>query len=398
MTTLTARRATLTGMNLTLLLTLAHSINDAFTNVLPVFLPTLQLRFGVGEAALAVLVAIVSLSANVLQPFVGAFADHWGRRRAAALGIMAASVLMSFVAVAPNFWSLVFILAVGGLGSAVFHPAAASMARNTGAPKSLSMSFFAAGGGIGTAIMPVVVLSVIRSYGIQYVPFLAIVGVLFGLALFLFTPRQAQPTTTARPRAFDLALFTGPVGLLATVGIFRAVAFISFTNAMPLYLVSVRGYAADAGILGWTLTFYSAASAFGGVLAGLSEPYLGRRPIIVGSMLLAIPALAATLLLPAGTVGYFIAVILSGMLPNCSIPLLVVSAQDLAPHAVATASGMLMGFTWGIAGVLYIGFGSLQELIGLVPAISAGFAFLLPAALLAHRVLKRNEAAQARSV
>jgi hypothetical protein len=57
-----------------------------------------------------------------------------------------------------------------------------------------------------------------------------------------------------------------------------------------------------------------------------------------------------------------------------------------------------MGFTWGIAGVLYIGFGSLQELIGLVPAISAGFAFLLPAALLAHRVLKRNEAAQARSV
>jgi FSR family fosmidomycin resistance protein-like MFS transporter len=393
MTTLTARRATLTGMKLTLLLTFAHAVNDAFTNVLPVFLPTLQLRFGVGEAALAVLVAVISLSANVMQPFVGALADRWGRRRTAALGLMTGAVLMSFMAVAPNFWSLVFILAVGGLGSAIFHPSGASMARATGAPRSLSMSLFAAGGGVGSAVMPVVVLAVIRSYGIGYVPLLAVIGVLVGLTLFLFTPRQVQPTGTARPRMFDAKLFAGPVGMLATVGIFRAISFISFTNAMPLYLVNVRGHAADAGILGWTLTCYSAASALGGVLAGLSEPLLGRRPIIVGSMLLALPALAATLLLPSGSVGYFVAVALAGMLTNCSIPLLVVSAQDLAPHAVATASGMLMGFTWGVAGVLYIGFGSLQEMIGLVPAISAGFAFLLPAALLAWTVLKRNEAA-----
>jgi FSR family fosmidomycin resistance protein-like MFS transporter len=391
MTTLTARRATLTGMKLTLLLTFAHTVNDAFTNVLPVFLPTLQLRFGVGEAALAVLVAVISLSANVLQPFVGALADHWGRRRTAALGLMTGSVLMSFMAVAPNFWSLVFILAVGGLGSAIFHPSGASMARSTGAPRSLSMSLFAAGGGVGSAIMPVVVLAVIRSYGIEYVPFLAVIGVLTGLTLFVFTPRQSQPQGVSRPRMFDAQLFMGPVGLLAGAGIFRAVAFISFTNAMPLYLVNVRGYAPDAGILGWTLTFYSASSALGGVLAGLSEPHLGRRPIIVGSMLLALPALAATLLLPSGSAGYFIAVALAGMLTNCSIPLLVVSAQDLAPHAVATASGMLMGFTWGIAGVLYIGFGSLQELIGLVPAISVSFAFLLPAALLSWFVLTRNE-------
>lgn len=386
------RRASLTGLNLTLLLTIAHSTNDAFTNVLPVFLPALQLRFGVGEAVLAVLVAVISFSANVLQAFMGAFVDGWGRRRAAALALMIGSALLSFIAVAPNFWSLLFILAVGGLGSAIFHPAAASMARSTGAPISLSMSLFAAGGSVGTAVMPVVVLAVVRAYGMEYVPYLGVAGLLVGLALFAFTPRQSQPERAARPRPFDPQLFAGPVGLLAGAGILRAIAFISFTNAMPLYLANVRGFAADAGVIGWTLTCYNAASAIGVTLAGFIEPRLGRRRIVVGSMLLAVPVLLGTLALPAGTPPYYAAVLLAGLLTNCCVPLLVVSAQDLAPHAVATASGMLMGFTWGIAGVLYIGFGAVQELVGLVPALAGGFLFLLPAALLAHAVLERNEA------
>jgi len=80
------------------------------------------------------------------------------------------------------------------------------------------------------------------------------------------------------------------------------------------------------------------------------------------------------------------------MLTNASVPLLVVSAQDIAPHAVGTASGMLMGFTWGIAGVAYIGFGAVQAWLGLVPALVASFAFLWPAAALSGVVLVRQRA------
>src|SRR5690606_515962 len=152
------RRATLSGLSLTFLLTLSHSANDAFANVLPVFLPSIQSRLGLGEAVLAVAVAVISLSSNVLQPFFGGFVDRWGRRRSAALGLIVGSVLMGFVSVVGSVWSLFFILAVGGLGSAVFHPAAASLARDTGARRGLSMSLFASGGSLGTAVMPVVLL------------------------------------------------------------------------------------------------------------------------------------------------------------------------------------------------------------------------------------------------
>lgn len=388
-------RAALSGIQLSLLIAFSHSTNDAFSNVLPVFLPTLQARFGLGEAILAVLVAVISTSSNVMQPFFGGFVDRWGRRRTAALALIIGSTLMGFISVAPNVWSLFFILAVGGLGSAIYHPAAAAMARNTGAAKGISMSLFAAGGAIGSAIMPVAVLAVVRSFGAQYVPFMSIVGIAVGVVLFLLTPEQERSSvpTGTRAKLLDTSLLSGPVGLLAAAGILRAMAFITFTNGMPLYLSLSRGFAPDAQAIGLTLSLYSASSATGSILAGFLEPRIGRIALVSGSMLLALPFLAGVLLVDAGGLGYYLCVMLAGFFTNLSIPILVISAQDLAPNAVAAASGLLMGFTWGIAGVIYIAFGALQEAVGLQPAIAFGFSFLIPAAAVAAYVLRRNAAA-----
>jgi FSR family fosmidomycin resistance protein-like MFS transporter len=53
---------------------------------------------------------------------------------------------------------------------------------------------------------------------------------------------------------------------------------------------------------------------------------------------------------------------------------------------------MLMGLTWGVAGVLYLGLGALQELIGVNGAMAVSFLTLIPGALVAWRVLQRNRA------
>ncbi len=73
---------------------------------------------------------------------------------------------------------------------------------------------------------------------------------------------------------------------------------------------------------------------------------------------------------------------------------MVVTAQDAAPHAVATASGMMMGLTWGTAGVLYLGVGAIQEAIGMQAAMWISIIPLVPGALIAYRVVKRLGAAQ----
>ena len=392
MTTRT-QRAALTGSSLALLLTLSHAANDAFTNILPVFLPILQDRFSLGEAALATFVAVISISSNVLQPVMGAVSDRWGRRRSAALGLIIGSVLMSFLAVVPSVPLLFVLLAIGGLGSAIYHPSAVSMARSVGERKGLSVAFFTSGGPLGSAVAPLVVLAVIREFGIEYVPWLAVVGVVLGVLLWVYAPQQAKVVGKERPKLFDLNLLVGPVGLLAAAGIMRSLAFISFTNAMPLWLVNVKGFAADAPVIGWTLFVYGAAAAAGVLLSGGLEEHLGRRFLITGSMVVALPLLLGTLFMPPGSFLYYLLVALAGAFTNAAIPLLVVSAQDLAPHAVASASGMLMGFTWGIAGVIYIGFGALQEAVGITPALGVSYLFLVPAALLALYVLSRHRGA-----
>jgi len=372
-----------------LLLASSHAMNDAFSNLLPAFLPTLQAQFGLGETFLAILVAVISFSSNVLQAFAGVVADRWGRRRAAAVGLIAGSVLMSFIPVVPTVWALILVLAIGGLGSALFHPAAASMARMAAKRKGLALGLFTSGGPLGSAIMPVVALWLLRNYGPEAIPWLSVLGITLGIALFVLAPQQTPPDRATRPKFFDLSLFMGPVGLLAVAGILRAVSYISFMNAMPLVLVNIHGIERDGLLIGYTLAVFQIAASVGVIASGALEPRLGRRFLVVGAMLLGFPAFVGSLFVAPGSLAFYALIAVAGFMNNAPIPLLVVSAQDFAPNAVATASGMLMGFTWGIAGIAYIGFGGLQEAFGLIPALLMGFSFLLPAAGLSAYVLTR---------
>jgi len=127
-------------------------------------------------------------------------------------------------------------------------------------------------------------------------------------------------------------------------------------------------------------------------VAGALSARLPRRSLIVASMLVALPALLLVLAVPPGGLGYYLLVILAGASANASVPLLIVSAQDLAPGSMGAATGMLMGFTWGTAGVLYMLEGVLQQFLGLTPAMVIAFLGLVPAALLAFAVLSRNRA------
>ena len=88
---------------------------------------------------------------------------------------------------------------------------------------------------------------------------------------------------------------------------------------------------------------------------------------------------------------YFAAIALAGMLVNAAFPLLIVAAQERAPRSEATASGILMGLSVGIAGVLYVAIGWLQQVVGFTAAMSVGYFALIPAALVSLRVIVRPE-------
>ncbi|RIH90562.1 hypothetical protein Mterra_00357 [Calidithermus terrae] len=55
-------------------------------------------------------------------------------------------------------------------------------------------------------------------------------------------------------------------------------------------------------------------------------------------------------------------------------------------------SSMLMGLTVGLAGLLYVGVGRLQEVVGMAPAMALSYLALLPAALLARAAVDGRRA------
>ncbi|MDQ3398168.1 MAG: MFS transporter [Deinococcota bacterium] len=389
--TASARRTFLTGSSLTAFLTFTHTTNDSFTSMLAALLPTLQSRFALTETVLALLVAVLAFSSSVTQPFFGAVADRLGRRLVGSLGVIMSSCLLSLMGVAPTVWLLFGLLLVGGLGSAAFHPSGTSMVRTAGGEKnkSLTVAIFSGGGTLGLALGPVVTLFIVANYGLEFTPWLMLPGLVLGVMMYLIVPPQERAAKDKRPKLFDPGLFVGPVGILCLSGILRSMSWVTFTAAMPLWLVSSYGIARDAPLIGWTLAAFSIGAGIGGILSGMFGWRLGRQFLITGTMLLAMPAVFLLFLLPPGSSLYFAAVFVAGALVNGGLPLMIVSAQDLAPHAMATASGMLMGFTWGTAGVLYIGIGRLQESIGLTGAMSLSYLMMIPGAALAFYVLKK---------
>ena len=380
---------------LVILFALVHVVSDAVTNMLSALLPTLQKQFSLSETVLALLVAALSFSALVTQPLFGALADRVGHRRIAALGVIFNAILFSLIGIVPNVYVLFGLILVGGLGSAALHPAMASMARTAGGSKpELAVGLFSAGGTLGIAVGPIIIMTVLANFGLSVTPWLMIPGILFGILMFISSPVEERNTMNTSRKFIDLSLIAGPVGLLALTGILSNVAFVTFTSAMPLWLVHSHGVSYDSTLIGWTLSAFSLAAALGGVAGGMISSRLGAKRLIVISSLLALLPLNAIFFLIPGSVSYFVMVVLAGALINAGMPLLIVSAQDLSPKNAATASGMLMGFSAGIAGLIYVGIGRMQMTMGLVPAMSIGYLALIAAGVSAVIAFKSRQPAE----
>jgi FSR family fosmidomycin resistance protein-like MFS transporter len=173
---------------------------------------------------------------------------------------------------------------------------------------------------------------------------------------------------------------------------FSALAFITFTGSIPLWLVHEHSYRPDAVVIGWTLSTFAFAGGLGSILGGFLAPRLGPVLTIVGAFLLTLCPLFAVIASEPETALYFVAIALAGILIFVPVPALIIIAQEFVPGAPATASGMVLGLGSALAGIAYIVLGRVQEAVGLTNGILIGFSMVVPAALVALVVLLRGAA------
>jgi FSR family fosmidomycin resistance protein-like MFS transporter len=116
--------------------------------------------------------------------------------------------------------------------------------------------------------------------------------------------------------------------------------------------------------IGVFFTAMLALGAIGSIFISSASRRLGKRSLILGSILAGVPfALAGILLLPSPLGGALL--ILSGAIFTVSNPILLLFAQAYAGGSPAVASSLIMGVSWGAAGLLMMPFGGIGEAIGM---------------------------------
>jgi FSR family fosmidomycin resistance protein-like MFS transporter len=379
------RPGVLGGTTLAAFLAFVHMSNDAVTAILGALLPTVQLRFNASSTLLALIVATYSVASSVTQPLLGALAEKKGLRLIGAIGVLFAAVFLGLFPVATSLTGVFVLLTVGGMGAAAVHPVGTTVA---GAPaasnRTLGIGLFTTGGMIGFALGPVLILHIVSRYGVGRTPWLMVPGIVLSILVFALLP-VFEPHRRFSA-ALGFARLRGSLGLLTVASALTSVAFLTFTSSLPIWLVRVHGVPTNSSLIGWTLAVFSLSAGVGALLGGFLAPRVGRRIVLIGSLVVAVAPLALVLHCEPGSVPYFVSAGLAGMLIYTGSPVKVVVAQDLAPKEPASASGVVLGVGMGIAGLLYVGVGQVQELVGINAGILVGFGMLIVAAAVASTV------------
>jgi FSR family fosmidomycin resistance protein-like MFS transporter len=368
----------------TLLLAGTHVLVDGFGNIYAPLLPLLVPKLGLSLAAVGTLQMCFQLANSVTQLGFGAIADRWRPRVLLRAGPILAIVALTMIGLAPNVWTLAAILVLGGLGGAAFHPPAAALVhRYGGARTGYAMSFHISAGAIGQALAPLLFAPFASRFGLVATPLL----MLPPLAAFAFLLPAVPPLTRLQEHRESRGLtalkpYRKPLTLLYLIVVLRTLTSLSFGTFMTVMLTRQGMSVSAAGV---AAAVYMFASSIGGFIGGPVADAWGPRRVIIISLLGAVPFLVTA---PFFTGWSFVAIVAcGGFLLQSTLPVNVTFGQTIAPIGAATVSSLMMGFAWGMGGIIVplVGlaadrFGIERTLVGMafIPLVAALLAVPLP--------------------
>lgn len=360
-----------------LLLALGHLFGDFYAVLLIPLIQDFREAFALSVTAVTVLVNVASLSNSMLQPVAGHFLERFDQKRVFALGLLVATVLLSCIGLAPGPVWLGVLLALGGVGVALFHPSGAVLtSRFAGARRGLAMSVYANGGALGIALAPLAISLMLLRWTHQMSWIFMPLGLAMAAAIFWFIPTTPSPIRP--PKLPNWRSLVHPdsrsVWLVFASVVLRSLVVVSVTSLVVIYSAEKGWSKSDGRFL---LTAFLLSCAVGGAVGGYVSDYLERRRLMLAACFLGfLPLLAAWQVSYAGTLLLLVA---GGGILSLSTPVYIVVAQELRPGHASAMSGVMMGLAWSVSVFLLIPFGTLADLTNTATALRAS-SLLLPIA------------------
>ena len=151
-----------------LYLSLGHFVTDLYPGFLPALLPLLIEKFHFSFTRASLLAMFMGFSTSLTQPVFGYLSDKLGGRWLIIIGPAVGGLCLSLVGLANSYVFLIFLLILGGLGVASYHPEAAALSASlSGRQRTLGMSLFMLGGNLGVGVGPFLILGITLSLGLE---------------------------------------------------------------------------------------------------------------------------------------------------------------------------------------------------------------------------------------
>jgi FSR family fosmidomycin resistance protein-like MFS transporter len=365
---------------------LIHFIGDFFQSFVRPLLPVLADKFTLSLTQVGLITGISTFMAFLIQPIFGYLADRYKTRVILLIGSLVGAVCIPQVGIAPYFEVVLLLIALGSIGSAIYHPTAAGMVSvYAGRRSGLSMSLFGLGGTLGFTIGPIALAGYVTFIGLHRLPIMTLAGLFVVGILFILMPASSDGGHTQRNLIGSLRESIGavwkPIMLIWSIAVSRAFVEQALLTFIPV-LTASEGHSLVS--VGGIVSLFTVGGSVSAIVCGHLVDRIGFRPIYFFSFALSSPFILL-FIHGAGWVLYLIAFVSGFLLLATLFPALAL-AQQVAPKGRSLVSSIVMGLTLGTAGVLMPLAGRMADAFGMRTILSF-IAFIPMAALLLIRYL-----------
>ncbi len=346
----------------------SHFLNDTMQSLIPSVYPILKANYALDFAQIGLITLAFQFTASLLQPVIGAFTDKRPQPFSLAIGMSSTFLGLLLLSIAHSYAVILIAAAMIGLGSAVFHPESARIARlASGGRFGMAQSVFQVGGNAGTALGPLLAALIVVPFGQPSIAWFSTIAFLAILVLWRigvwYKPLVAARKVVAKPhphapgRRRVLAALVVLVALLFSKHMYMA----SLSSYYTFYLIEKFHVSTQTAQL--FLFIFLASVAAGVFFGGPLGDRFGRRYVIWFSILGALPF---TLALPyVGLTASAVLTMFIGFILASATSAIIVFAQELVPHRLGMISGLFFGFAFGIGGVGAAALGEFADRYGI---------------------------------
>jgi FSR family fosmidomycin resistance protein-like MFS transporter len=336
-------------------ISLCHGLNDLLQSVLPAVYPLLKETYLLDFGQIGLITFANTATASLLQPFVGTFTDRRPRPFSLPIGMSFTLCGIVLLAIAPTYGSILFAVALVGVGSSIFHPESSRVARlASGGRHGFAQAFFQVGGNAGQSMGPLLAAFIVLPRGQRSIAWFALAA-LTAIVILTDVSRwyrahlvaNANRVKTIVSHGISAVRVRASLVILVLLVFSKNVYLASLTTFYTFYLIGKFGVSVRSAQL--YLFVLLAATAAGTFFGGPIGDRIGRKYVIWVSILGALPF---TLLLPYANLYWTgILSVVIGLVMASAFSSIVVMAQELVPGRIGAVSGIFFGFAFGAAGL-----------------------------------------------